>query len=189
MKPFTEELKFTFPDLNSESVVIDAGAHEGNWSHEMWTRYGCKIVALEPIPRYIHESFLRLENTNATIIPMALGATTRLERFKMHGAMSGLYADGVEQVVGVIGIDHLCHNLTLGKVAVLKLNIEGGEFEVLEHILRTEMTHGFQNIIVQPHTCVPDFEKRWKAIDERLKLTHELVFHEDWCWSGYKLRA
>lgn len=186
MKPFTESLKYEF-HLSPDSVVIDAGSHEGNWSHEMWTRYGCKIVALEPIPRYIHETFLRLANTNATIIPMALGRHNTVTSFKVHGAMSGAFVEGDEQIVGVLSVGNLLTHI-VGRIAVLKLNIEGGEFDVLEHILAGDFAPRIDNIIVQPHSCVPDFEARWKSIDEGLQTTHELVWHEHWCWSCYSLR-
>jgi len=189
MKPFTQELLYQFDGLTPESICVDAGSHEGNWSHAMWEKYGCKIVALEPIPRYIHETFLRLANTNATIIPMGLSDSTGLDNFKVHGAMSGAFAEGPEQIVAVIGVQFLMRLYNIGTCSVLKLNIEGGEYSVLECILKHNKAHQFTNIIVQPHTCVREFESRWKAIDEGLQKTHELVFHQDWCWSGYKLRS
>lgn len=186
MKPFTEALKYEF-DLTPESIVIDAGAHEGNWSHEIWTRYGCKIVALEPIPRYIHETFLRLANTNATIIPMGLGGRSGVTAFHVHGAMSGEFSDGERQMVGMIGVATLLREIRR-KIGCIKINIEGGEYELLECVLANGWADQFENIIVQPHSVVQDFEARWKAIDDGLQKTHELVFHESWCWSGYSLR-
>lgn len=185
MKPFTESLKYEF-DLTPESICIDAGSHEGNWSHAIWEKYGCKIIALEPIPRYIHETFLRLENTGAIIIPLALGRHNTVSAFRVHGALTGEFADGQEQIVGVISAGNLLNHIK-GQIAVLKLNIEGGEYDVLEHLLAQDMMGRIDNLIVQPHTCVPDFEARWKAIDEGLRRTHELTFFEPWCWSGYSL--
>lgn len=187
MKVFTESLKYEFPDLSSESVVIDAGAHESNWSHAIWEKYGCKIIALEPIPRYIHETFLRLANTGAIIIPLALGHHNTVSAFRVHGALTGEFADGQEQIVGVISVGNLLRHIS-GQIAVLKLNIEGGEFDVLESILAEGLATRIENIIVQPHTCVPDFEARWKAIQEGLAKTHECVWAEPWCWEGWRLK-
>jgi len=187
MTPFTQELLYQFDGLTLESIVIDAGSHEANWSHRIWEKYGCKIIALEPIPRYIHETFLRLANTNTCLIPMALGRWNTVLSFGVHGAMSGQFADGYKQIVGVLDVALLLKDI-IGQVAVLKLNIEGGEYDVLERILEEGLAGRITNIIVQPHTIVPDYEDRWMMIDAGLRETHELVFHEDWCWSGYKLR-
>lgn len=185
--PFTESLKFEFPDLTPESICIDAGSHEANWSHEIWSRYKCKIIALEPIPEYIAKTCERLKGTGATIIPLAIGRHNTVTSFQVHGAMSGPFTEGVSQIVGVISVANLLHHIA-APVAVLKLNIEGGEYDVLESILAEGLAGGIDNIIVQPHTCVPDFEARWKKIQERLAETHELVFEEKWCWEGWRLK-
>lgn len=203
MKPFTEDLKFTFDGLTADSICVDAGAHEGNWSYEIWRRYKCKIVALEPMPEYISKAYLRLAGTGALIIPLALhGRSGGSDTFYSHGAMSGPFSDGAPQIVGNIGLPDLMMDLSVpspteghdgARIAVLKLNIEGGEYSVLESILECS-TGGktfasyVDNIIVQPHPIVPDFERRWKAIQEGLAKTHECVFMEKFCWEGWRLK-
>lgn len=189
MKTFTEADKYEWPGLNELSVVIDAGSHEANWSHEIYQRYRCKIVALEPIPEYVTKTHSRLEGTSAVVIPMALGGWTRLDSFGVHGAMSGQFAsESHPQVVGVAGIVDLLKLLKIGDVDLLKLNIEGGEYEVLEALLQLGEAFRFKNIVVQPHTCVSDYAARWKAIQNGLSQTHECIFMEAFCWEGWRLK-
>lgn len=188
MKQFTEADKFDWPTLTSESVCIDAGAHEGHWSYEIYQRYKCRIVALEPIPEYVAKTHKRLDGTGAVVIPVALGGWTRLESFGVHGAMSGAFSNGTPQIVSMAGIVDLLKLLKIGEVDLLKLNIEGGEFEVLETIMGLFEFFRFKNIVVQPHTCVPDYERRWKAIQEGLAGTHTCLFAEPWCWEGWSLK-
>ena len=194
MKPFTQGLLFEFDGLTPESICVDAGSHEGNWGHEMWSRYKCKIVAFEPLPEYIAKTHERLKGTGAIIMPMALwGGGCSLDAFGVHGAMSGAYSDGGKQLVTKVGIQDLFGILHLvkvdvDKIGVLKLNVEASEFGILERILENSIATRFENIIVQPHNIIPDAESRWKRIDDWLQETHDLVWHADWCWSGYKLR-
>ncbi|MFN3193059.1 MAG: FkbM family methyltransferase [Aureliella sp.] len=35
--------------LSSQSVVVDLGAHRGDFAVEMWRRFGCSVLAVEPV--------------------------------------------------------------------------------------------------------------------------------------------
>ncbi len=188
MKTFTEKLKYEW-NLAPESVVIDAGCFEGNWSHEIWKRYGCRIYAFEPIRSFYWDCLVNLSQFGVAVLPFGLGAAPQLTDFGKHGCMSGAFADDSDRVdVEVIGIESFLVSQRIQTVGLLKLNIEGMEFELLEYMIQTGLIKRVSNLLVQPHTCVPDSASRWKAIQDGLSKTHECVFHEDWVWSGYSLR-
>jgi len=190
MKPFTESDKFDW-ELTPDSNVLDVGCFEGNFAYEIWRRYGCKVVAMEPIHDFYWQCVRKLQPVGCTVIPYGLDGRDHVHTrvFKVHGSMSGQFADGHPRQVTLMSPSLLMEQLAWNFCDLIKLNCEGSEFDILNHILEKDMAARFRNILVQPHTCVPDHETRWQAIDEGLQKTHEMVFHEDWCWSGYKLRT
>jgi hypothetical protein len=117
-----------------------------------------------------------------TLYSMGLGRNEREDTFYIKGDMTGNWADGEPVKVKIANVNQ---KLT-DPVALLKLNCEGGEFEILEAILDEGNPLLFDNIQVQFHHIFPDAEERWKSIRERLLKTHELTYDAPWCWENYK---
>lgn len=187
MKVFTESDKFKYP-LTPESRVLDCGGFEGNWSNEIWNRYKCKIVTLEPIMEFCCDCATKLSPTGAIVLHAGLGANTRIATMRAHGGMTGMFAEGEAREVDIIGIEDLLHGRIGWKhVDLFKMNCEGSEFEILEHILEKGMAAMFGNILIQFHSCVPNAEARYEAIRDGLIKTHHLTFQELWCWENWEL--
>lgn len=191
MKRFSESDKFAY-DLNQNSVIMDVGAHCGNYSAIMHDRYGCTIHAYEPVPAFFNECVRRFKDKSAIRLwPFALGNSNRTDRFGVKGDMSGAFcvaANGTETVPVRDFVD-VFRNLNLPMLDLLAINAEGAEFEILEEIAAADIAKQIRHISVQPHPVVPDYERRWAAIVEQLGRTHEHVYHEPWCWDGFSLRT
>ena len=39
-------------DLDCDSIVVEVGAHMGDWCVKMYNRFNCKILAYEPVNEY-----------------------------------------------------------------------------------------------------------------------------------------
>ena len=52
MIPAAEALRYDYPDLHKDSVVVDAGAYQGNWSKVIHEKYGCIVLAFEPVKAF-----------------------------------------------------------------------------------------------------------------------------------------
>lgn len=197
MKPFREEDRYLY-DLTPDSLVLDVGAHKGAFTREINNRYHCRIYAFEPIAEFYLE--LRKEFTGVhdriTLHPYGVSGETQQVSMKVKGDMSGAFAEGREQIVQCIGIGELLDRIggwtpdkpMLPCVDLLKLNIEGMEMSLLEWLLDSGRTKEIRRIQVQPHSVVPQAEQRWAEIDRRLQQTHQLIYFEPWCWSGYTLK-
>src|SRR6185312_12107868 len=57
--------------IDSGSVVVDLGANHGDFSHAIMQRFGCRVVAVEPVEELFHgiERDPKLE-----LLPLAVGA-------------------------------------------------------------------------------------------------------------------
>lgn len=128
--------------IQPESLVVDLGANVGIFS--IWAaRQGASVIALEPVPQNV-EQFTRnvqAHNMGARISlrPRAVGATTGWARTMPRdlGPENSVEAwvepceEGDDGAVRVVSLDSLFAGIT-GNVAVLKLDVEGSEYEVIE---------------------------------------------------------
>jgi len=178
MKPFTEELRYEYP-LKPDDLVVDVGGYEGKFANEIKRRYGCRVWCYEPV---FYSQISAALDPGVWLMPLGLGRNSREDTFYIKGDMTGNWADGDPVKVKVAAI-----NTTITEpVALLKLNCEGGEYEILEAILDDGDPLLYDNIQVQFHHIFPDSEQRWQKIRERLLVTHELTYDAPWCWENYK---
>ena len=69
---------------------------------------------------------------------------------------------------------------------MIKINIEGGEFEFLENIIKSELVTKFDNIQVQFHDFVPNSDIRMSEIQKELSKTHYLTYQFEYVWENWK---
>lgn len=187
---FEESMRYDYP-LTKDSVVLDVGAHKGVFSEAISNRYGCTIHAFEPVAEFRQEAYEKLKShPNVKLHGIALGdfmACTA--QIAVRGDTSGFYAESA-QTQG-------CHTVTphnfllthrIEFVDLLKLNVEGSEYPILEHILDKGLAKRFRNIQVQWHTVVPNYVQRLANITARLGATHELTYHMPFIWENWRLK-
>jgi hypothetical protein len=110
-----------------------------------------------------------------------------METFTIKGDMTGAWADeGQKEEVMLQGIADEMKAIGCPQVDLLKINIEGGEYELLEAILNLNLAPYFKYIQVQFHgiTQLNPVERR-DAIRAGLNKTHECAYNADFCWEGW----
>lgn len=192
MRAFTENLRYEYP-LTKDSIVIDAGGYEGNFARLIGERYGCRVFVYEPIKEFFDAIKKRLAaNPNITVLNCAIGATERKETFGVKGDMTGIActSNNREEEVQIVAIDQVLGLLagTDKQVDLLKLNIEGMEYEVLEALLERGLTHRFTNIQVQFHGHIPQAERRRDYIKNLMLMNHKITWDAEWVWTNFELR-
>jgi len=180
--PFTEELKYSWP-LNRDSLVIDVGSYEGNFSRLIAEKFGCQIWAFEPV---FHEQVSALMLPKTTVFPAALGAAQSVEEYGVKGDSTGAYATSLERRQVTVLPVSLMYNLS--HVGLIKLNCEGAEFEILEQIIRDGKICIFDGIMVQFHHVVPQSEARRENILIALEQTHDVIWSSPWCWEAWSIK-
>jgi FkbM family methyltransferase len=180
MKPFTEEMRYEYP-LKPDDLVIDVGGYEGKFSNEIRRRYGCRVWCFEPV---FCESIKEHLDPAVRLFENGLGDGEYTTEMHIKGDSTGAWADGDPRLVRVLDAVKVISE----PVALLKLNCEGGEFEILRALLDRGDVRLIENIQVQFHPIFPDAEERWQRIRECLLETHELTYDAPWCWENYKLK-
>lgn len=197
--PFSEPLRHDYP-LTPDSVVLDCGGFEGNWAAEIAGRYNCTVHVLEPVARFrerMDRNRRLLMHPKVTVHPYGVAAQSRHAVFHVAGDSTGEWSYGLpdEETVRLRGIGEVLAELAPGGCALMKLNIEGAEFDVLEKLLEHIVIPNFpgavsplpDNIQVQfHHGLVENDEARYESIADRLSLTHELTYQSKWCWENWR---
>lgn len=173
-------LRLNYP-LTPESTVVDLGGYVGDFAAQVHERYGCVVHVFEPVPKYFEECARRFAGQpKVHVHPVGLGLSEgsfpisdeadASSFFSQHGtgrSMAEVRAAASEfDALGVPQVD------------LLKLNIEGGEYEVLPALIAADWIRRIKHIQVQFHTVGSDYETARKAIRSSLAKTHT----EDWCY-------
>lgn len=179
-------------DLMDESLVFDLGGYEGQWASDIYSKYGCSLHVFEPVPEYAENIQKRFQlNKKITIHPYGLSDVSRSARMALRQASSSLYKPHNSQDVEIQLIRAADFFVQHGikSIDLMKINIEGGEDDLLEHLLKTGYITKIRNIQVQFHNFVPDAFKRMRDIQEELSNTHFLTYQYPFVWENWSIKS
>ena len=179
-------------DLDLNSVVFDIGGFKGDFASDLLMRYGCQIHVFEPVSSFYNLLRNRFVTTPSVHLhPFGLSDKSEKVKIGVDWDSSSVYKPGVRpEVVQLREIGEVIDELSIGDIDLVKINIEGGEFPLLEHSLKNQLVSKMKNIQVQ-------FHKEWgpeNAISRRenihnhLQKSHELTYNYDWIWENWKLK-
>ena len=178
---FSEDLRYDY-DLTPQSRVLDLGFHQGTFAARIAATHHCWIDAYEPVREWF-EAGRALAIPGVSLWHGAVGAWRGNTTVRIHGAMTGSFTEGeaeetplhlIDSVIGDDGCD------------LLKLNVEGAEFDILERMCKLKLVRSCRDIQVQFHTCAPDAERRWLWLRKALAATHHLTYDFPWCWENWR---
>lgn len=171
-----EWLRYEYPDLLPDSVVIDIGAYQGEWAKHIWMRYGCRPIVIEPGPRIVGFE-------HGEIINKAAGVQDGKQKF------GGAFYYSSSREAGETEYETFDINSLLSKydeIALVKINIEGAEYGLLEHIYRSDLMRRIKNLQIQFHLIeAEDSTMRYEVISELLNETHSVAWEYPFCWESW----
>lgn len=177
--------------VSTGSLVIDAGGYKGDWTARMLAVYGCRSELYEPVPTFANHCRERFGNNSMVCVhPVALGGSSRVATYDLADTGTSEFKrqgnHAIEAIKATV-IDVLSVFDELGgtKVACLKLNIEGGEYEVLERLLKTGYIAFCDSLLIQFHRQPADYELRYKNIVDALQATHVQSYCYPMVWEKW----
>ena len=78
---------------------------------------------------------------------------------------------------------------SLGRVDLMKLNIEGAEYELLGALAEADLMGEVRFIQVQFHDFVPDAVAKLQEARELLSRTHDVMWEYPFVWESWELRS
>lgn len=182
-----EKLRLDYA-LNRDSVVFDMGGFEGNWAHDMHQRYGCRVLVFEPVQSYAEAIKRRFSGNSAIeVYACGLAGATRREQIGLCSDGSSVFrqAEQIEEI-DLIDAEEWFQQHPTPRIDLMKLNIEGGEYELLERLIATNRIGAIGDIQVQFHDIAPDSGARMAAIQQQLAKTHAPTYQFRFVWENWR---
>lgn len=183
--PFSNESqRYDYP-LTASSTVLDVGAYVGAFSEGIHEKYKCKVVAFEPVKRYFEVARLKSVGRPGTAVyNMGVGPADAQLEMAVAGDWSSLHLldkTNEHEVVEIRDVSRVFYELLGGAhVGLMKINIEGAEYALLEAMLERGLLEHVDYLQVQFHTYGAGEDgpiARRNKIRERLAAS----FNEQWC--------
>jgi FkbM family methyltransferase len=182
-------------NLNKDSVIFDLGGFEGDWSAEMAARYGSNIFIFEPyIPFYKNIESRFLNNKKIKVYPFGLGAKTEKVSFYQDGNASSIHKFIEKEVqndqifeIELVDAFNFLENFEFKKIDLIKINIEGAEFELLERLIEKDKIKFISNLQIQFHYEDENSEFKMISIQKELSKTHKITYQFDFIWENWEL--
>jgi FkbM family methyltransferase len=175
--------------LTAQSVVIDGGGYMGDWTAALLNECDPYVTIYEPVPAFCRRLADRFAaNPKVTVQPLGMGSRYENRTFAIASDASGMFAPTSAETVQVRMTDVAREFELLERIDLLKLNIEGSEYEVLERLLETASIRKVVQLRVQFHLSVPGATERYRKVRRRLRQTHRLVWRYPFVWEEWKLK-
>ncbi len=171
-------------------MVFDVGAFRGEWSAGIARRYGSRVYAFEPDPTSFPDLLARLGgDSRVAAFEYGLGGAERTADLALAGLGSSLF--GSEAPLGVRPVTirddvAVLDELGLDRIDLLKINIEGGEYELLERLIAAQWLPRVRLLMVQFHEWHPGAYRRRRAIRRALRRSHREVWCYRWIWELWR---
>ncbi len=181
---WSESLRYDYA-LNKDSIVFDIGGFDGTWAENIHSKYLCHICIFEPVKEFydiIKNKFQKqdyvctynfgLGTKDETINIGIIGSATSV--FNKTGNSEQVEIKDVAPVIS-----------SFNKIDLVKINIEGAEYDLLDYIIEKRLQTKLMNIQIQFH-IFEDYENRRQRIRNELSKTHHLTYdfpvglHENW---------
>ena len=157
-------------DLNENSTVIDLGGYTGEWAREIINRYNCNVYLVEPVEesyKILLEKFR--SNPKVHILKVGIGIKNTEKVMYVNGDGTSFNTETGEAItVEIRTVESVLNQWNLEKIDLLQVNIEGDEYELLQHMIDTGLINKFKNLQVQFHLGIKDAVAKHESICEGL---------------------
>ena len=178
-------------ELNENSIVFDLGGYKGEFASDIYCKYSSTIYVFEPILDFfniIQSKFSKSPKIKA--FHFGLGDKNESLKISLTDNSSSVFIQSNQyETIQLKSIIDFVKEKKIDKVDLIKINIEGGEYSVLEALIENNMISIFTNIQVQFHDfLLDDGKERMYKIQENLSKTHKITYQYEFVWENWQLK-
>ena len=176
--------------LNKGDIVLDLGAYHGKWASRVYELYQPRIYMYEPDPPSVRKlQNMFAGNDDVELREYGLGARDDQLEMIQKGMGSSFYGKntGGHNVVTVPVRDVAAELEALGheQIDLIKLNIEGGEYDVMERLIETGWMPRVRIFMIQFHEWFDGAHRRHRRIHRELRKTHDVAWRYPFIWEQW----
>lgn len=173
--------------LRKGSIVYDVGGYIGEWAEAVDRRFGCHIEIFEPIKKYADLLVAKFAgNKDIVIHDFGLGGKNEKLRISLENEASSVFKQSAESEL--VQIRRVSQHLYHEHIDLMKMNIEGGEFGLLNDLINSGKITSIDNLQIQFHDFAPNAKSERLKLQRKLSLTHSLTYNYPFVWENWRLR-
>jgi FkbM family methyltransferase len=182
-----------FDFLAPDSIVFDLGGYEGEWASNIYARYNCNVHVFEPVSIYadiIKKRFSKNDKIKVYALGLAESdseATITIDKFSSRLTDNGASSKATEKIQ-LRSFNDFIREKGIEKIDLLKINIEGAEFNLLERLAQTGTLPKIKCLLIQFHDFAENAIARRKNIQESLSKTHTRLFDYEFVWECWMIK-
>ncbi len=184
--------RLNYDHLTEDSVIMDLGGFNGDWTANMVNKYNCTSHIFEPVEHLIKGIASRFAgDKRVKCYDVAVGNEKKKCKIYHGEDETSLFSLGSEEnfdTIKMVEVEDVFNKIGLDFVDVIKLNIEGGEFDLLDAIIAKNIQPKLGNLQIQFHKVADDSIERRESICKELSKTHVRTWNYSWVWENWELK-
>ena len=186
-----ETHRLKYDDLDENSIVFDLGGYKGDWASDIFSKYRCNIYIFEPSHKFYAKIIDRFKkNPKIKVFDYGLADKNLDLEMAMSNDGSSVYNKKIvsaeHEVVKLIDAAEFLQKQKIENIDLMKINIEGGEYDLLTHLIDIGFIENIKNIQVQFHPFVDQAEVRMSELEKRLSRSHKRTYSYKFVWENWE---
>jgi FkbM family methyltransferase len=184
-----QTLRFDYP-LNSKSIVVDLGGYKGEFAYNINNRFGSYVYVFEPVKHfYLICENLFDGNSKVKVFNYGLSNENGTAYISDEDNGSSIIKNNENNCELIIlkRFEEVFECLGIESIDLLKINVEGSEFDILPHLLQTGLIKKVKHLQVQFHSFYPNSGLLRDSIRHELSLTHDEMWNYPFVWESWRL--
>jgi len=184
---------FEHDNINETSIVIEIGGYHGDFTAEIAARYNPHIWVFEPVTAFfsiIEKRFKK--NRKIKSLKMGLSNYTTSRKISIDSDGSSLFRERKNkdsETIQMKDIVEWFNENDIESVALMQINIEGGEYSLLERLIESGYVCKIEHIQIQFHDQYhKNAEELMIKIQNELSKTHDIDFQYKFVWENWILK-
>ena len=179
-------------NLDQNSIVFDIGGYLGDFSEKISKKFNSKIYLFEPNLDFYKTCLNKFKNyENIICFDFGLGNVNGEFSLSDNNEASStvrVLKNVKTKKIKIKKITDVIKELDIDKIDLMKINIEGGEYDLLFYLIEKKLIYKIDNIQIQFHNFVPEAKKNREEIINLLKKTHNNDWSYYFMWENWSLK-
>jgi FkbM family methyltransferase len=185
-----EEKRINYP-LNENSIVFDVGGYTGNWGVKMFNKYNCNLYSFEPVKNFYSQYKSKIKSSKFKIFNYGILDKDCSMSINVSNDSTSLYRNFAnKETIQLRDISSVIDELLITNIDLMQINIEGGEYDVLNRIIDTGKINTIKRLQVQFHDIDTNSLNKKNNIITKLKNSHDLIWkYSEWIWELWQMKS
>mgnify|MGYP001233253037 CR=1 FL=1 len=180
-----------FININNTSKVLDAGAYKGEFADEILKKFGSHLILYEPLEsefNYLKKKYQY--NLQVELQNLAISNTNNYKFLTVDNNNSSLSDVKINKSIKI-----KCENVIdifdkLKSIDLIKMNIEGSEYEILNEIINKNYLTKCKYYLIQfHHKNNKNLIKNKEIIENEFsKMNFKKIFNYNYVWEVWELK-